>query len=136
MLLKNKYTFVTSNRNVPDVFAPDEPVIFYQICSYSDPTTHRYHMRKIFYDQDNNIKEIKNFYLTPDQANLFYKSKNLFEYKIYPMYNFDLVELPCETMLEKARSELFKCHDDGSKYYSINRCIPDPYSQKTNKLLC
>jgi len=107
MLLKNKYVYVTSNRNVPDVFEEEKPLIYYQICQFPDQVTGRYHMRKIFYNGNNVIVNMINYYLTPEQKNIFYNCKKSYDYKEYPNYDFNDVSLPSGSLLDQARSELF-----------------------------
>jgi Na+-transporting NADH:ubiquinone oxidoreductase subunit NqrF len=107
MVRKDKYVYVTSNRDVPDVFVPESPVIYYQLCQFADMKTGRYHMRKIIYGQDNVVKNIIYYYLTPSQRELFYQYKSHKEYKEYPNYDFSQVELPEPWLLDQARSELF-----------------------------
>jgi len=113
MLLKNKYVYVTSNRNVPDVFLPGKSIAYYQICAFPDPKTKRYHMRKILYDGDNNVSDIVYYYLSPEQQNLFFTYKKPYEYGEVSYYDFTLVDLPSVPILDQARSELFTDRGDG-----------------------
>jgi len=119
MLLKNKYVYVTSNRNVPDVFIPEPPITYYQICQYPDRHTGRYHMRKIIYGPDSVVKNIINYYLTPDQKNMFYTYKKPYEYKEYPNYSFEEVSLPTPWLLNQARSELFRGSGYGADEFKM-----------------
>jgi len=104
---------VTSNREVPNTFSLDKPIVYYQICSFPDPKTGRYHMRKIFYNGESKPDNIIYYYLSPDQKNLFYQHKKFYEYKEYPNHNFDEVDLPTQSLLDQARSELFTDKGDG-----------------------
>lgn len=119
MLLKNKYIYVTSNRNVPDVFVPDKPITYYQMCTFPDYQTGRYHMRKITYDGNSNPTSITNYYLTPEQQNLFYTYKKSYEYKDYPYHDFTQVDLPTQALLDQARSELFTDKVCGKDYKCV-----------------
>lgn len=107
MSRRDRYVYVTSNRNIPDVFAPDRTVTFYQIAQFPDAKTGRYHMRRIMYDGDSKPTEITYFYLTPEHQTLFYDNKLPYEYKVYPYYTLQDAEMPTGALLDQARSNLF-----------------------------
>lgn len=120
MLLKKKYTFVTSNRNFDnEIFLADKTTYYYQVCTYPDTKTGRFHMRRFLMDGDNFIKDLKYFYLTKDQLTLFYTKKRPNIYKTYPMNNFDTISAPTDEELDMARSELFTMDVDNTNYYNL-----------------
>ncbi|ARF10825.1 hypothetical protein Hokovirus_3_98 [Hokovirus HKV1] len=120
MLTKKTYSFVTSNRNFDNqVFLNDKSTYYYQICTFPDPKTSRYHMRRFLFDGENNVSDITNYYLSQDQNALFYKTKTPNIYRAYPMNNFTNIDYPTEEDLDVARSELFGIKLNNTNYYNI-----------------
>lgn len=130
MLLKNKYIYVTSNRNAPDTFATDKPITYYQICTFADQKTGRYHMRKITYGDDNCATGVTYYYLTPDQRELFYTYKKAYEYKDYANYALCDVEFPDGALLDQARSELFSTPDGTTFADNLSKVVNRNYQEK------
>lgn len=99
-----KYSFVPKKRDIiTNSFEKPAEVKFYQMAMYKADNG-RYHVRRIVYDEDNRIKEVKTSYLTKDKIQDFVEKRRSNSYKIYPVYSLDTVTYPSSADITLARS--------------------------------
>lgn len=90
-----KFKMETKQNN----FIHDEPSVdteklfpFYQICQF--PSDKKYGVRKLFYNEDGELKKYKEAKLKKDVLDKFLKKSPKYKYTIYPVYDFDVVGFP------------------------------------------
>lgn len=103
------YQFVSSFEQPKEV----NYSFFYQICYYPDERTKKYHMRKYVLDDDVNIVQIKNYYLTKNQVKKFYKVKNPHEYKQYSTTSLANITRPQMGELVASKSDMLNNNQVG-----------------------
>lgn len=67
---------------------------YYQICTYKEPRTDKYCLRKFIINSKNEFIEMSEYLLTKKQIKKFYANKKPHEFKCYPSYNFDNIGYP------------------------------------------
>jgi len=100
-----KYQFVT--RKEPEIANTKNNISFYyQICTFPQPNTKRFNMRKFIINGNNEFIGIKNFNLTKKQCKKFFKYKKDHEYKCYTTYTLDDVALPTLSDITLSQSSI------------------------------
>lgn len=77
---------------------------FYQICGY--PIDDKYHVRKNIFDENYDIIEQKESYITKKELRNFTKGCSSSKYTIYSTYNLDVVGMPNANEIMMAGSTL------------------------------
>jgi len=88
-----RYTFVTGNES-SNVNSVEDFTFFYQICTFKNPKTNKYDMRKFVISPQNEFVSIQNYKLTKIQCDKFFAIKKPQEYKCYTVYNLDNINTP------------------------------------------
>jgi hypothetical protein len=88
-----KYNFLTRKEYKPEVVAT-KPTYFYQICTFPDKHTNKYHLRKFTVNEQNEFTGISDYQLSTNQCKKFFNTKKDHEYKSYPMYSLEYVGYP------------------------------------------
>jgi hypothetical protein len=104
---RTKYHFITrrepSNEQLNDI---DQFTFFYQICTFPNPNTNKFHLRKFVINNRNEFVNTQEFYLSKRQCKRFYEMKNSHEYRNYPMYSLDDVPYPKASDITLSKSSL------------------------------
>lgn len=93
---RTKYTFI-GNQGVADVREPKDDGTtkeFFQLCTFVDPTTNRYHMRKFIINGKNEFSSIKDYRLKKKECKKFVQIRKPHEYKTYSQYDLNNVAPP------------------------------------------
>lgn len=67
---------------------------FLQIASFPNPKTKTYHVRKFIIDSNNTFAGVKDYSLNKKQFNKLLMRKNNNEYKMYSVYDLNIVNHP------------------------------------------
>lgn len=116
---RTRYTFGQSPKSFKDDYLPvqnDKYTYFYQICTFPDPRTKKFHMRKFVINGNNEFVSIDEYYLTKKSCKQFFASKKSHEYKMYHTYNLTDVTYPVLSDFTQANSELLNNSYDYSGY--------------------
>lgn len=89
---------------------------FYQVCTFPNPESDKYHLRKYVIGQDNQFLKVEEYKLTKRQYRKFLKTKSSNCYKAYPMYNLDNVGAPHPGELLAMRSEIISSSHNYTGY--------------------
>lgn len=103
----SSYTFV-SNFNHEE----EEPTFssFYQMASFIDPKTNKYHLRKYTLNDKNEFVNIKEYQLTKKQYNRFFDKKKPNEYKLFAVYNLNMINYRTLAEILVAKSDILSCN--------------------------
>ena len=109
-----RYTFARPPSNTLRDIEPEQNDIsfFYQIATFPDPNTKKFHMRKFIISGGNDFLDIKEYQLTKKQAKKFYNDKKSNEYKGYSVYNLKDVGYPRMSDILTARSSILSTNYD------------------------
>jgi hypothetical protein len=111
---KIKYNFITNN-NSSEIYSVDDTIsYFYQICIYANPNTNTFHMRKFAINSKNEFINIKSFYLRKSEHKKFFKKKKDFQFRSYPAYSLDEIDVPSLSDILMAKSSMV--NDDNLTY--------------------
>jgi hypothetical protein len=81
---------------------------FYQICRFEIDDKHL--IRKLVYDQNLNLLRNKKAKIKKEKLKTFIKNTNDNKYILYPTYNFDGIDLPSDTDVLLASSQILNNH--------------------------
>lgn len=81
---KRSYIFVENFNNKRE---PESIHFFYQICTFGNPQTGKYEMRKYAINEKDEFVDIKEYNLTKKQYKKFISTRKQHEYKAYPAYS-------------------------------------------------
>jgi len=91
---------------------------FYQIGTFSDPSTRKYPVRKFILDGNNNFIDVRNYRLTFDQLKNFMSKKRETDYKLYSTCTLDDIPYPHSGDICLARSPILS-DDQGYSGYAM-----------------
>ena len=119
---KVKYHFITPQEQINDqrTKLENEFKFFYQISTFKNPKTKKYHMRKFVIDGNGKFIDIKDYNLTTNQCKTFYKTKKKNEYKKYNVYDLDNVQYPVLSDFHMAKSEILNNNFDYTGFAPFN----------------
>ena len=99
----------------------EEPVeqlcSFYQIASFLDPKTGKYHVRRFVINNNNEFLNIRDHYLNKNQYYKLFKRKKPNEYKVYSVYNLNSINYPVLGDILAAKSSILSTSSD---YYGAS----------------
>jgi hypothetical protein len=105
------YKFVPSfQENISDI--DDKKVFFYQITTFENPRHNRYNLREFCLNNNNEILDVKLYWLTKKQYKKFIAQKKSNEYKSYNVYDLTHVKYPTLYDIETSKSELLNYNDN------------------------
>ena len=111
---KLRYTF---NNNVDDNDDKSEEFnFFYQICTFPNLYTNKYHMRKFVTNNNNEFIAINDYYLNKKQCKKFFLIKKQHEYQCYNTYSLDEINYPTLNDILKSKSKMLTENYDYSGY--------------------
>jgi len=79
---------------------------FFQVASFEHPKKGMYNVKKFAIDQNNKFIDIKGYWITKGQFKKFLETVKSYQYKIYPVYDLDIVEIPRLGEIVQSRSEI------------------------------
>lgn len=85
---------------------------FYQICLYKNPENNKYHIRRCIINENCEFLNIDVKYISEKHFNKFISNHKQYEYKFYPTYNLDLVDIPNPGNIMQAISPLLNNDND------------------------
>ena len=106
------YQFVTHRDTTMLPKTPEEICFVYQICTFPNPKTQRYHMRKFTLNGNNEFIDLRNYNLSKKQCKKFFKIKKSNEYKCFHTYSLDNIEYPKMADISLSRSNLLSQNND------------------------
>lgn len=111
-----KYYFTTPKSSVENyMYNPtiqNKITIFYQVCVFKNPWTHKYHIRKFVLNANNEFVEIKDYQLTEKIYKKFTEGLGQHKHKYYSTYSLDDIAYPHMSEILTAQSELFTNETD------------------------
>ncbi|CAH6421464.1 Hypothetical protein KVN_LOCUS279 [uncultured virus] len=114
---KIKYKFIQQKSdNDEQGNLHDDIKFFYQICSFPDQFTNKYHMRKFVINSENEYIAINDYHLNKKQCKKFFSIKKSHEYKCYPSYNLDEINYPNISDILLLKSDLLSNDYDYSGF--------------------
>lgn len=107
------YTFVNNFNQVDE-----EPTFtsFYQIASFVNPKTNKYHVRKFVINNKNEFVNVKEYNLSNKQYVRFFNKKKPNEYKLFAVYNLSMVNPPSMAEILISKSDILAVN---SQYYGF-----------------
>ena len=94
---RTKYQFVSTRdiENFQNTEDNEIKSLYYQVCTFPEPKTGRFHMRKFIINNNNEFIDIKNFKLTKKQCKQFCSTTKPHQYKKFNTYDLENVSYPC-----------------------------------------
>lgn len=113
---KARYHFVT--RKEPDHYEndADDYTFYYQICTFPNPRTNRFDMRKFIINKNNEFVAVKEFNLTKKQCKKFYNYKKTHQFRNYPVYTLNDIDYPSISDILTAKSDILRNNYDYTGY--------------------
>ena len=90
--------------------------LYYQLCAYINPRDNMYHLRKLVFNQKNQIIQEKQYRLTKKQVKNFVKTKRNYEYKCFPAYSLDYIDYPNTGDLLMSKSAILSGNPEYTGY--------------------
>ena len=115
---KIRYKFVneeSDNDSMDDMFS-----FYYQICTFPDPHSKKFHMRKFIINGKNEFVDVLDFKLSNKQCKKFFAIKKKHEYKCYPMHNLNNVDYPNMGDILMSKSDILGNDYDYSGFAPFN----------------
>lgn len=111
------YKFVS---NFNDDEAIQEPnLYFYQVAAFADLQTNKYHIRRFTINHNNEFIDVKDRDISKRMFDKFLKYKKSNQYKLYPVYDLNYVDMPEISDILLLKSDLLSNHDYAG-YATIN----------------
>lgn len=79
---------------------------FYQICSFRNPTTKAFHVRKFVINNKNEFANVKEYFLSRKQYKKLLEVKTPNEYKCFNTYDLKNIAYPTEADILVSKSQL------------------------------
>jgi len=121
-----KYQFVTNEteeirqRHEKQKEYNNQMSYFYQITTFPDPQSNKFHMRKFTINGNNEFLDIRDFNLTKKQCKSFYVTKKPQEYKRYDLYNLNSIKYPTLAEIYTSKSNILQTNSDYTGYAPFN----------------
>ena len=112
-------TYGTNIKNVKNIKNKEniKPVSkFYQICSFQNPHTNKYHVRKFIINSKNEFASIKEYKLSKTQYKKLLEIKKTNEYKCYSTYDLKNISYPNYSDILTLKSNMIT---DNNDYYGF-----------------
>lgn len=68
--------------------------LYFQVATFQNPKNMTYHVRRFMINDKNEFKSVKDYYLTKKQYERFLQKRKPNEYKIYSVYDLDMIKRP------------------------------------------
>lgn len=117
-LNNTNYRFTT--KSIQDDLLYNPPIRqfkYYQICSFKNPWTGKYHIRRLIMNSKNEFVNIEELYIDKRQYQRFVKTHRLNEYKLYNTYDLNHVSLPTMGEITIVQSPILE-NDNGMGGYA------------------
>jgi hypothetical protein len=100
------YKFIpnTGNQYSNDDYDPGY-IDFFQVSLFMNKKK-KYHLKRFTLDSNNRFRSIKEYYLSTEQMDKFYKLKNQNSYKVFSTYNLNDISYPTSGDICLARSPI------------------------------
>jgi hypothetical protein len=99
-----RYQFINTQQQEEK---PDSSIHFYyQICTFPNRQTQKYHMRKFVINSKNEFVAVNDYYLSTEQCRKFFSMKKPQEYKCYSVYSLDDIAYPNLAELLVSKSDI------------------------------
>lgn len=93
--------------------------MYYQVTTFPNPKTNRYHVRKFVINESNEFVSIKDYYLSTKTRDRLTETKRPSQYKLFNVYNLETVVYPNMNDIMVARSDLVKSDADFTGFASF-----------------
>ena len=100
-----KYTFVNKHTYNTQNKVNDDYIYYFQVATYIHPFKNGYHVKRHTVDSENNLINVKDYYINKKQMNKLIK-KYPNKFKFYSVYELDDISIPKLGDINTARSEL------------------------------
>lgn len=90
----------------------EEIIKFYQVCTFKNPGTDKYHARKFIINQKNEFVSAKEYRLKRSQYKKLLDTKKPNEYKCYSTYDLKNISYPSVSDILLAKSQILASNDD------------------------
>lgn len=89
---------------------------FYQICHFKNPTTNKYHVRKLIINELGEYIHTREGKYTDSQFQKFLELKKSNQYRIYPTYDLALIDYPKSNEILELQSDIINTENDYTGY--------------------
>jgi len=89
---------------------------FYQICSFQNPETNKYHVRKFIINDKNEFTSVKEYKLSKSQYKKLLEIKKTNEYKCFSTYDLKNISYPNSSDILTLKSNMITNNHD---YYGF-----------------
>ena len=89
---------------------------YFQISSFIDPNTNKYHMKRFTINGNNQFVRLKEYHLTKSKLEKFISIKKPNEYKMFSSYNLSNINYPNNGDISMARSQILEEDSSYSGY--------------------
>jgi hypothetical protein len=79
---------------------------YYQICTFPDPQSNRYEIRRFVIDNEDTFASVKVHRLSKRDFDKLLKAKKCHEYKLFPTYNLSNIDYPTLADISTCRSTM------------------------------
>ena len=93
----NRTNFTFGTNSVQDELLynpPKRDFKYYQLCSFKNPWTQKYHIRRFIMNSKNEFTNIQELYINSKQYQRFVKTHKPNEYKMFGVYDLNQVAYP------------------------------------------
>jgi len=100
------FSITTNKEDIYDYTILPQQFTFYQICHFDIDKKHN--VRKIVFDETDNIVKCTESWITKKVLNNFIKGSPKYKYLIYPSYDLKQIQMPDGSDILLAKSNLLK----------------------------
>ena len=118
--MNRKYKFVSRSTQNKMTYIPKiKNNKFYQICSYKNPETGMYHVRRFELNKNNEFESVGSKYVKQRSLNKFFETHIPAEYVVIPAFDLNEIPYPNMGMVLVAQSELLNNTDDYNGFAKV-----------------
>lgn len=114
------YSFITKSSQDNSIFIPTQTISFFQVASFANPKTKLYHIRKFKINNQNEIIKVSDHHIKQNIYDEFLKQKKNTQYKMYSVYNIDMVSSPSQNDIDLSRSTILATNNTHTGYALYN----------------
>ena len=103
------YQFVN---NFNDNTIDEKLISFYQVASFINPKTQKYHVRRFVINNDNEFVNVRDHYINKKMYDKLFSVKKPNQYKIYSVYDLNSINYPSMGEVLGAKSSMIVSNSD------------------------
>ena len=121
----NKTNFKFGTNSVQDELLYNPPIRqfkYYQLCSFMNPTTKKYHIRRFIMNSKNEFLNIQELHIDTKKYKKFIKTHKPNEYKLFGTYDLNQIAYPSLGDITIIQSPILDNNNNNNNIVSANSC--------------